>query len=214
MSNNYTHEGTVVLSGSSVMVYHSGDTILTMYDPHRNRWSAQKRWDLQLVDGKTPFDHKGFMMFDWHDIVSKELAINKEFSVNRIDMERLVMGARYANAVVRHHDYLVDKDTVGNYDPIKCVFDANSIEDIYVDGVKITVPNASWKGVEFNIRKASKEELDRSTTSWGKNLQQYDPDLKDQEWVGTSMEQLHKVWELYKQAIPNIPVRKRGKRGV
>lgn len=208
MSKGYTHEGTPVLvSHDGLQIYHSGTTILTMYSPRTNKWCACKRWGgVKILDNKTDFTTEGFMMFNWDEIVNKDLVVTKEYSTYTIDLEALEKGSRYVNAVLKHHDFLVDEETVKNYEPIKCEFDANNQADFHLDGVELSTP-ARWRA-EFTFHKWSAEHH-RSD-----RIKIYDPALKVQSWHEETMENIRTAMKLYEAAIPNIPVRYRNKKKV
>lgn len=207
MPKGYTHEGTPLIVSHELMVYHTGTTILTMFNPRTNKWDAQKYWGgMKLLDDKTEFTTEGFMMFNWNEIVSKGIVVSDNFNVSSIDLEQTKLHSQYANAILSFHDFHVNKETVKNYKPIKIQFDTQSVSDVYMQGLELSVPYR-WNE-SFSIRK-----FEITADHLKGRIQVYDPDLEEQVWHQSSMANIKRAMELYQAAIPNIPVRHRKKKG-
>jgi hypothetical protein len=211
MSGNYTHEGTpIIVGGDELKIYHGGLVIKNMFDPRTNKWDAGKHWGtMKLIDAKTDFTTDGFLMFNWEEIVNKDLVINEQFNVSHIDMEVLEMNSRFLHAVIDMHDFLVDDNNIKVYEPVKCEFNTKDINCLYYKGIQFTAP-ARWSK-EIGIR-----HIDNSSYKDALNSQhifEYDPALKEQKWHRGSLANINKAVELYKEAVPNIPIRHRRKKG-
>jgi hypothetical protein len=208
---NYTHEGTPVLAGGDALrVYHSGDTILTLFNPRTGKFDAGKYWNLSLLDAKTEFDHKGFMMFDWHDIVAKNLVINEDYTCFKVDMEQLEKSSRFLSAVIDQHEFGVNEEEVLKFPATKCLFDCGDTTSLLYKNLLITAPHGY--AANFEVRKAEEDQASKRIGYGGRTWMEYDPSLKVQAWHEKSMEVVKKVMESYKISVPNIPIRKRGKK--
>ena len=211
MSGNYTHEGTpIIVCGDELKIYHGGLVIKNVFCPRTKEWDACKHWgSMKLIDAKTEFTTDGFLMFNWDEIANKDLVINEKFEVSHIDMEALELNSRYLHAIIDMHDFLVDENNIATYEPVKCEFNAKDTNLLFYKGVEFSAPTR-WNQ-ETCIRPLDAGGY-KGTCEAGR-LAEYDPALKEQKWFKNTMVNINKAVELYKEAVPNIPIRHRRKKG-
>lgn len=205
MSVSYTHEGTpLILGGDELKIYHTGNVILNMFNPASSKWDANKYWGTKkLVDNKTEFTVEGFLMFDWKEIVAKDIVVTNEFTVSWIDLESLELASRYLNAVINFHNFTVDEDNIKTYEPIACQFDIRDTSELFYKGVRFSAPTR-YNG-QTGIRVWKPEDIKEGL------IRTYDPKLPIQPWHKEAVANIQKAIDLYTLAVPNIPIRKRGK---